>query len=205
MSALVAAPSSVEVLQVERPEPVLVPLGRSGRFALVDAADAERVNQFRWRLKTKKSQPDRAYVQRSLPRAERTTITNQTLHNFVLGCPSGQYVDHWDGDGLNNQRTNLRECAPRQNATNVTSSKRQKLGGYKGVSWNPRAKKWQASIGAGEIRPNGKRKQLYLGVFTDPAAAARAYDTAALLHFGEFACVNFPSPQSGHLTTLEPR
>jgi len=179
--------------------PVQIPLGRSGRsgrFALVDAEDAERVSQFRWRLKSKKSQPGKFYAQRSLPRAERGTITNQTLHNFVLGCPSSQYIDHENGDGLDNQRRNLRPCTPRQNATNVTSSKRQKLGGYKGVTWNSGSKKWQASICAGEIKPNGKRRQLYLGVFTDPAEAARAYDRKAVEAFGPFASLNFPDQEA---------
>lgn len=181
--------------------PAQVPLGKSGRFALVDAADAERVSQFRWHLKTKKSQPGKAYAQRSLPRADRGTITNQSLHNFVLGCASSQYVDHWDGDGLNNQRANLRPCTPRENATNVTSSKRQKLGGYKGISWNTGSNKWQASICAGEIKPNGKRRQLYLGVFADPVEAARAYDRKALEAFGPFAALNFPDPEAADFAT----
>lgn len=176
-------------------EPVQIPLGRSGRFALVDAIDAERVNQFRWHLKTKKSQPGKFYAQRSLPRADRGTITNQSLHNFVLGCPSSQYIDHENGDGLDNQRSNLRPCTPRENASNITSSKRQKLGGYKGVSWNKAANKWQASICGGEVRPNGKRKQIYLGCFVDPAKAAHAYDAAAVKYFGAFASLNFPSGQ----------
>ncbi len=178
------------------PKSVRIPLGKSGRFALVDARDAERVRQFRWRPKTKRSQPGKVYAQRSLPRAERGTITNQTLHAFVLGLPSSQYIDHWDGDGLNNQRLNLRPCTPRENATNVTSSKRQKLGGFKGVTWNKAATKWQASICGGEIKANGKRRQLYLGVFTDPVAAARAYDAKALEVFGPFASLNLPDPEA---------
>jgi hypothetical protein len=175
---------------------VEIPLGKSGRFALVDACDAERVRQFRWHLKLKRSQPGRVYAQRSLPRAQRGTITNQALHSFIMGAGPGQLVDHENGNGLDNRRSNLRFATRRENATNVTSSKRQKLGGYKGVSWNKAAAKWQASICGGEIKANGKRRQLYLGVFADPVAAARAYDSKALEVFGPFASLNFADPEA---------
>jgi hypothetical protein len=34
----------------------------------------------------------------------------------------------------------------------------------------------------------------YLGSFCDPIAAALAYDAAARIRYGEFACLNFPGP-----------
>jgi hypothetical protein len=60
------------------------------------------------------------------------------------------------------------------------------------VHFNPRAKKWEANICAGEIQANGKRRKMYLGVFTDAVVAAHAYDAAAIKYFGEFASLNFP-------------
>lgn len=177
-------------------EPVQIPLSKSERVALVDTRDAERVSQFKWRLKAKKSRPGQFYAQRSLPRAERGTVTGQGLHSFIMGAGPGQLVDHENGNGLDNRRTNLRFATHRENATNVTSSKRQKLGGYKGVTWNKAASKWQASICGGEIKANGKRRQLYLGVFVDPVEAARVYDRKALEVFGPFACLNFPDPEA---------
>jgi hypothetical protein len=53
---------------------------------------------------------------------------------------------------------------------------------YKGVS--ARGKKWRA-----QICVNGRR--LDLGTFSTPEEAARAYDSAARLHFGDFARCNF--------------
>jgi hypothetical protein len=172
-------------------EPVRVPL-RGGLFALVDATDAERVLARKWRERRHKHAPTKVYAQCSY--REDGFKRNASLHRFVMGCTAGdgRIVDHINGDGLDNRRANLRITDHRGNATNVTRSKLQKRGGYKGVSWNPRAKKWQASICGGEVKANGKRRQLYLGVFTDPADAARAYDAAAIKLFGEFGCLNFP-------------
>lgn len=149
-------------------------------FFLVDEEDFERVSGFNWRISKD------GYVIHGR--------NNDSVHRMLMGCErhDGKLVDHRDGDPLNNQRYNLRVTDARGNATNVTSSSKQKAGGYKGVHWNKRAKKWQASICAGEVKANGKRRQLYLGVFEDPIAAARAYDAEAIKHFGEFASLNFP-------------
>lgn len=192
---------------VAGPGAIAVPLGGTELVALVDAADAPRVLELRWHLKRAKKYPGRFYAQHTvrLTPGRNGKKANLVLHRFIFGEDAPPLVDHKNGNGLDCRRDNMRAATTRQNSTNVTLSKQQKIGGYKGVSWNPRAKKWQTSICAGVVQPNGRRKLIYLGVFTDPAAAARAYDAAALLHFGEFACINFPSPQSGHLTTMEPR
>ena len=159
-----------------------------GLFFLVDEEDFERVNQYLWHLKRKGKWH---YVT--------TGRANLTVHRLIMGCEpgNGKLVDHRNGDTLNNQRYNLRVTDHRGNATNVTNSKRQKAGGYKGVTWNPRAKKWEANICAGEIQANGKRRKMYLGVFVDPVVAAHVYDAAAIKYFGEFASLNFPIATEG--------
>lgn len=178
---------------------VRLPIGR-GLLALVDAVDAERVSAFAWHATTKKAHPNVHYVQHTTrigsgPGARKGSVA---LHRFIMGCQpgDGKVVDHRNGNPLDNRRENLRVTDKRGNATNVTSSKQQKRGGFKGVSWNPAMGKWQASICAGEIKANGKRRQLYLGCHSDPTDAARAYDAAAREHFGEFACLNFPADEA---------
>lgn len=179
--------------QPGRLDPVRVPLP-GGAFALVDAEDAERINANRWHLKRKRSQPDRLYVQRTvrLGSGRLAKKTAVVLHREVMRAEPHEIIDHRNGDGLDNRKLNLRRTDTRGNSMNVTRSKNQKRGGFKGVSWNPTAGKWQAQICAGELKPNGKRKQVYLGVFEDPADGARAYDAAAKKYFGEFAALNFP-------------
>lgn len=60
---------------------------------------------------------------------------------------------------------------------------RNNTSGFKGVSFYPRYDKWMSSICI-----NGKLKNL--GYFKDPVDAARAYDKAALVNFGEFSKTN---------------
>ena len=71
-------------------------------------------------------------------------------------------------------------------------SRRNSTSLFKGVHFNKTRGKWQA-----EICIDGKN--IYLGCFDDEAAAARAYDTAALRLFGGYAHLNFATPQPGDL------
>jgi hypothetical protein len=56
--------------------------------------------------------------------------------------------------------------------------------GYRGVSWHRGSGRWQAYIGH-----EGKPK--YLGTYSTPEAAARAYDEAAKQQHGDLAQLNF--------------
>jgi hypothetical protein len=103
----------------------MVSLGRSGRFALVDAEDAAQVSEYRWQLKAKRSAPGRFYAHRNQRVTGSSKKLTQTLHAFIMGAGPGQLVDHINGDGLDNRKSNLRFCTHRENATNVTSSKVQ--------------------------------------------------------------------------------
>lgn len=155
---------------------VEIPLTK-GYVALVDDADADRVLAVgRWQAIER---PRTTYAVHTLNRGA------VSLHAFLTG-----YVltDHINLDGLDNRRANLR---PATHAENLRNRGRQtnNSSGFKGVTWNKRARKWQAQIGM----PGSKS---YLGIFVDPEEAARAYDAAAIELHGEFARLNFPnSPQ----------
>jgi len=169
---------------------VRIPLTQ-GLYALVDAADAPLVRELTWHVKTKSSQPDKVYAQATF-RTRAGEKRSVVLHRFIADAAPGEIVDHVSGDTLDCRRSNLRVTSSRGNATNITNSANQRRGGYKGVSWNKNAGKWEAHIAAGAVRESGRKRKIHLGLFDDPKKAARAYDRAAVEFFGEFASLNFP-------------
>jgi len=152
-----------------------VPLTR-GYEAVIDAADVPLVNGFNWQaMVTSRS----VYAQRT----DRTDPKPRSvrMHRTIVGEPAGLQVDHIDGDGLNNQRDNLREVTPSQNAKNQRKH-RDNTSDLKGVSFHKRDGKWSAQIGV-----DGKQK--HLGYFDTKEEAYLAYCEASAKYHGEFGRV----------------
>lgn len=113
-----------------------------------------------------------------------TKIKRKTLlmHRLLLGLQPGEICDHKDGNGLNNKLDNIRKCTFSQNQQNKSKTTNTTTSKYKGV-YLKRLYKWYASI-----RIN--TKFIHLGVYDTEIEAARAYNTAALRMFGQFAKLN---------------
>ena len=150
-----------------------VPLTRD-RIALVDDADFERVvSQGKWY----------AFVTGRHWYVARSCNPKIYLHRFIMDAPANMDVDHRDGNGLNNQRGNLRVCTRSQNMANQkTQSGRSSR--FKGVTLmkdrTHQAHPWRAQIGIDGAYKN-------LGHFGSEQEAALAYNEAALQAWGEFA------------------
>lgn len=108
-------------------------------------------------------------------------------HVLAFVCMTGEWpleeIDHINGDRADNRWSNLRKASRSQNSRNTTMLPNN-TSGYKGVAWHKSANKWVSRIS----RSDGTAK--HLGCFTDPVAAARAYDIAAIHEHGEFARTN---------------
>lgn len=104
------------------------------------------------------------------------------LHRAILSAPSGSLVDHRNGNGLDNRRSNLRVTDGSGNAANSTPKKRKNSKSvYKGVTQLPTGR-WRVIVA----------RDRHVGCFANEVDAAIAYDEAARSIYGEFACVNFP-------------
>lgn len=156
----------------------ILPLSK-GKVAIVDDNDFETVNQWKWSVVSGGS-PGLFYAARHIK------IDGQwkhiRLHRFILNAPKHLRVDHRDGDGLNNRRSNLRFATHQENLRNMRIHTNRT---YKGVKLFPRYrfKKWQARIGTGQ-------RMISLGFYHTVKEAAQAYNQAALKFFGEFARLN---------------
>jgi hypothetical protein len=148
-----------------------------GRVALVDDDDFDLVSLYRWTLQERTEPPGR-YGPYAIGHAQGHT---QAMHTLITGY---RLTDHRDGNGLNNQRYNLREATYSQN--NAGHKRAGCSSQYRGVSWSRKQGMWHAQISA------GGRKTLHLGFFHDETTAALAYDNAARDRWGEFARLNFP-------------
>lgn len=142
-----------------------IPLTR-GLFATIDAADIPLLLGHAWC---------------AVPNPKRTmfyAVTPQgiRMHRLIAGAAEGVPVNHRDGDGLNNRKSNLRERPMR--LVNVV---RPITAGPlpRGVKLTP--------AGRYEARLQTRREYRHLGVFDTADEAAAVYEAAAKQQYGAWA------------------
>jgi hypothetical protein len=149
-----------------------------GKFAQVDDSDFEYYNQWKWCVH---KSGQFCYAKRNVYiNGKYKTLL---LHREIMNTPEGEVVDHIDFNGLNCLRANMRNCSPSQNKMNKRNMGESL---YHGVSfWRRGSSKYIKAA----ISVNGQ--YIYLGLYKTEESAARAYDNAADMYFGEFANLNF--------------
>ncbi len=165
-----------------------VPLTR-GLFCEIDESDYHLICNHKWH----------AIKDHSIKYADKYYAANRQLgsmHRHILGITDVRImIDHRDGDGLNNRRSNLRECTHKQNMQN----RKQRFGSskYKGVSWSKPNKKWKSKYQL-------DRQEVFLGYFDSEVDAAIAYNAAVSIAFGEFALMNIIEPSCITIPIIAP-
>lgn len=160
-----------------------------GKVALVDDGDFEWLNQWKWHSIRKPNNRFYASRQTKITRTDKgQRQTMLLMHRFILSPDKRLVIDHKDGNGLNNQRNNIRVCTTAQNIQNRRKLPTNTLG-LKGIS---------IEVGNGRKTPAYKAGIMiegtlhYLGCYKTPEEAAKVYDDAARKYHGEYACVNYP-------------
>jgi hypothetical protein len=162
------------------------------KFAMVDDEDYDKLSQYNWcAIKGGHT----FYATTTIRQPDGRRMMTQ-MHRIIMQLTDKKiFVDHKDGNGINNQKSNLRAVTQAQNMCNRLSNKIA-TSKYVGVSWHQYKRKrkdgsyhyygyWTAVIGS-----NGK--DFRLGLFKDEIEAAKAYDAKAKELHGEFARLNFP-------------
>jgi len=157
-----------------------------GYFAKVDDESYDYLNQWKWHYQPMISQ-GRAiggyaqrwtYIRHPVDREYIKKVAVH-MHRLVLNAPDDLIVDHINGDGVDNQKANLRLATTLQNCRN-TKKAHNKSSIHKGVSWNKQHQRWRARL-----------EQKDLGFFKNEHLAALFYDFWATFRYGEFAKTNF--------------
>lgn len=162
----------------------------TGFEALIDDEDFDWASRFRWWARRDGSR--RVYAAAALPRVPGEKRTCIYLHRLIMREPAGAFVDHINGDTLDNRRVNLRIASHQNNVRNRRNRKPTRTG-YKGV-WPNVANGRKTGRFTAIIRVSPK-KRIHLGSYDTPEEAAKVYDAAATAYFGAFANLNFQLPQ----------
>lgn len=145
-----------------------------GKRCLMDLADYEAMRHFPFELRLNTS--GTAYLRIGLI----------GIHRIITGAAKGTFVDHKNGDSLDNRRANLRVCTAAQNTANKRSH-RDSSSPYKGVCRHK--DRWRSDVS--QTLPDGTRIRFRSHHYSE-IDAALASDRKALAVHGPFARLNFP-------------
>lgn len=121
----------------------------------ISICDIDKVSQLKWSL-------DRQYA--------RNAKTKMLMHRYITDAPDWKFVDHINGDTLDNRRENLRVVNPFINAVNKTKTMKRGI--------RQRGNKFYVRIGK-------DNKQYYIGSYNTYDEALEARKQAELDLYGE--------------------
>lgn len=139
----------------------------NGMSCLVDDLDFDSLNVHTWNFLKSGGYARRASGGKDI-----------LMHRVILNAPQDKDVDHINGNGLDNRRSNIRICSTSENMRNRKTHKNNKCG-VKGVRFHKKVQKWDARIQV-------NKKPIHLGYFDTVKDASDAYNQASKKFHGEF-------------------
>ena len=131
--------------------------------AIVDTSDVELVKDYKW------CRDKNGYVKNS---------KQQYLHRIILN-KYNQYIDHIDGNKLDNRRSNLRACSNANNLKNRVNLPSNNTSGIIRVRFRKDRNKWYAELQADRITHR-------LGSYITKEEAIKARLEGELKYFGKY-------------------
>ena len=145
---------------------------------MIDDEDYAQFSKWKWKASHNDSSHYRYATRSVTPTKSNPNHRTIVMHREIMKALPGQFVDHVNGNSLDNRKENLRLCTHADNMRNRRISKGTRSG-MKGVHANANGKRWIAHI-------QFNKKQRHLGVFDTKEEAATCYNNEAKRLFGEF-------------------
>lgn len=142
----------------------------SGHKVLIDRNDLPVVSGFAWYKNGRYA---------SCRKRQGMTRKTISMHRLLMSASAGEVVDHINGNGLDNRRSNLRICSPSENSYNRKAAH----GEVPLIGVSRSGQRWASKIEKGG-------HVIYLGEYESEIAAAAVYNAAAIRLNGCFAGVN---------------
>lgn len=124
-----------------------VSLTIKSRTIVLDSQDAHLLLKYKWHI-------SQGYLVRVTPQVNFCKRRKVGIHHDIILPRDGFWVDHINGNRLDNRRSNLREITPAQNRLNRIKTKlingRKPDSQYKGVSRSPVSRAWRVMIATGD-------------------------------------------------------
>jgi len=142
-----------------------------GKSAIIDDCDYLKVSTLKWQAQQRSDKKGWYAVSKGGVR----------MHRFIMGVTDKSIVDHKDGDGLNNSRSNLRIGDQSKNSVNrkITNGKY-----LRGVT--KKGNRFRSMIKL-------NKKMVHLGYYSTEEEAHNRYLQESIMHHGEWQPL--PHPQ----------
>lgn len=145
-------------------------------YALVDDAAYDHLSSRKWYVSAHGYAVSTSH-KKGQGRGSKGRNINVSMHRLIMEAGSGIFVDHINGNRLDNRRSNLRLVTPRENCWN----RKLKSAGYIGVSL-AKSGKWRVRVDSTQY-----------GEYDDAKTAALVYDHVVRKLRGPIATVNLPN------------
>lgn len=150
-----------------------------GKYAMVDDSDYGYVNQWKWHAVNKKG--DYYAVRKQYLGTFHGKEKYKTIYmaRDIMKTPNDLLCDHENGDTLNNQKRNLRNCTKSENLLN-RGPQYNNTSGQKNIFWHGQDKLWRVTF----VKLG---KKYDVGLFHNIEDAIKARNEAVARVNGEFA------------------